>query len=114
MAKLFVCATGPAELLSEQWMNPEAFQSLVNSLQHSPLSGMDQQSDVQKLVIVTMTERHASRLRQQYSVPTSPHMRPVVLNNKAMLISGRSAGLLRHASLPICILGYGQQKPLCS
>lgn len=98
--------TGTAELLSQQWIGTEAFQSLSNSLRGSAQAAMYAQSDLQRLVVVTLAEHQARRLRQKYVAPQSRSRRPVVLNNKIMLLSGRSANLLVHPTLPICILGY--------
>lgn len=104
-----ICSSsGTGELLSEQWMDAAKFQQLVKNLRFFPSAHSMEQADLQRVAIVTLAERLAGKLKLKHSIPTSPHMRPVVLNNRAMLSSGRSAGLLTHPLLPICILGYGQ------
>ncbi len=109
IATALLAVTGTGELLSELWMDAAKFQQLVESLRSFPKANTIEQADLRRLAIVTLAERLAGKLKLKHSIPTSPHMRPVVLNNKAMLSSGRSAGLLTHPLLPICILGYGQQ-----
>ncbi|KAL0031178.1 hypothetical protein WJX77_008380 [Trebouxia sp. C0004] len=104
-----ICSSsGTGELLSEEWMDAAKFQQLVVNLRFFPKAYTMQQADLQRVAIVTSAECLAGKLKLKHSIPTSPHMRPVVLNNRAMLSSGRSAGLLTHPLLPICILGYGQ------
>ncbi|KAA6418611.1 MAG: hypothetical protein FRX49_11436 [Trebouxia sp. A1-2] len=104
-----VCSSsGTGELLGEEWMDAAKFQQLVENLRFFPKAYTMEQADFQRVAIVTLAQRLAGKLKLKHSIPTSPHMRPIVLNNRAMLSSGRSAGLLTHPLLPICILGYGQ------
>ncbi|KAL0052584.1 hypothetical protein WJX82_004262 [Trebouxia sp. C0006] len=101
-------ASGTGELLSELWMDAAKFQHLMQNLRLHPNLKKLEQADLQRVGTIALAERLAGKLKLKHSIPTSPHMRPVVLNNRAMLSSGRSAGLLTHPLLPICILGYGQ------
>ncbi len=111
IATALLAVTGTGELLSEEWMDAAKFQQLVENLRFLRFSTKAYtmgQADLQRVAIVTSAECLAGKLKLKHSIPTSPHMRPVVLNNRAMLSSGRSAGLLTHPLLPICILGYRQ------
>lgn len=107
-ARALLAVTGTGELLSELWMDAAKFQHLMQNLRLHPNLKKLEQADLQRVGTIALAERLAGKLKLKHSIPTSPHMRPVVLNNRAMLSSGRSAGLLRHPLLPICILGYGQ------
>lgn len=108
IATALLAVTGTGELLGEEWMDAAKFQQLVENLRFFPKAYTMEQADFQRVAIVTLAQRLAGKLKLKHSIPTSPHMRPIVLNNRAMLSSGRSAGLLTHPLLPICILGYGQ------
>lgn len=108
IATALLAATDTGELLSQHWMDAAKFQQYVEGLRFFPKAYTMEQADVQRVSVVTLAEHLAGKLKLKHSIPTSPHMRPVVLNNRAMLSSGRSAGLLTHPLLPICILGYGQ------
>ena len=107
-ATALLAVTGTGELLSQEWTDAAKFQQLVENLRFIPKAYTMEQADLQRVAIVTSAECLAGKLKLKHSIPTSPHMRPVVLNNRAMLSSGRSAGLLTHPLLPICISGYGQ------
>lgn len=101
--------TGTAELLSMEWSDTDRDMYLM-LLKGIPPASIYEWPDWQRLIIVTLAERRASILRRRSERATSPHMRPIVLTNDEMLSSGRSAGLLKHPLLPICVLGYVQEK----
>lgn len=102
-------STGTAELLYMEWSDTDREMYLM-LLKGIPTASTYQWPDWQRLIIVTLAERRARILNWRLERATSPHMRPIVLTNDEMLSSGRSAGLLKHPLLPICVLGYVQEK----
>lgn len=97
-----LCAAGTAQAESQQWIQPERLSILMDSI------GSRSDPDSYRLATLRLAKTYATGLKCKYIAPQTPHVKPVVLTNEAMLTSGRSAGVLLHATLPICILGYGR------
>ena len=70
-------------------------------------TGPGSDPDSYRLSTLRLANTCANGLKCKYIAPQAPHGKPVVLTNEAMLTTGSSANVLLHATLPICILGYG-------
>lgn len=102
------CLAGIAELLSQRWVKPESTTQVLDNIAYH------HSTDICKLAALCLAKAFASRLKSDCIAPQAPHQAPVVLTNAAMLMSGKSAGVLLHPFLPICILGYRHQGQLNS
>ena len=81
-------------------MKPESVDQVTNSIAY------EHPTNVCKLAVLCLAKEFASRLKSDCVAPQAPQQATVVLTNEAMLNSGKSAGVLLHPFLPICILGY--------
>lgn len=87
-------------------MKPESVNQVINNIAYHHTT-----ADC-KLAALCLAKEFANRLKSSCVAPQAPHQAAVVLTNEAMLISGKSAGVLLHPFLPVCILGYQHQNQL--
>ena len=97
------CTAGSGALLSQWWVKPESTRTMIDRFSHHHADP----ADICKLAAHCLAKEFVNQLMSKYVAPHA--LQPVVLSNEAMLISGKSARVLLHPLLPICILGYRQQ-----